>query len=399
MKRSIDILILMVIAAVFVGCYDYDKIVVSGDPVRVKMSYTFSSSVAGNRTRQPDDVVQNTNKLYPGIGSLRIIPMRDMTPTVPELTLEEPVKKDDPTSYFYHSSFCDLEQGVNGCLVYGAVDYGYSPSLVDVGSLIALKPKENDPTQFEQIDMATEPINTQQNLLDISFNLESMWDNRTRGVPLDAKTVAGYLTAVANVSVLDGTKTIEWKNSKNEILKSLFVNFTNHENNLPGSAAAVKKWLGLLKEKADEYHNSTLSSLGTTEKNILQAISDEAQNQIGAIGEIDNTSYPRNIHLPDGAAVLRWVRSTTLGDAFQPRLENTTIDNINGISRFAYPAALYYFVDGSLKTSNSKVDYFTTNFEGVTSDVSKTAWDKVLEEFTDGSSVTASTKSVAIVEP
>jgi hypothetical protein len=166
----------MVVAAVFVGCYDYDKIVVSGDPVRVKMSYTFSSSVAGNRTRQPDDVVQNTNKRYPGIGSLRIIPMRDMTPTVPELTLEEPVEKDDPTSYFYHSSFCDLEQGVNGCLVYGAVDYGSSPSLVDVGSLIAQKPDENDQTKFEPIDMATEPISTQQNLSDISFSLEPMWE-------------------------------------------------------------------------------------------------------------------------------------------------------------------------------------------------------------------------------
>lgn len=388
----------MVVAAVFAGCYDYDKIVVSGDPVRVKMSYTFSSSVAGNRTRQPDDVVQNTNKRYPGIGSLRIIPMRDMTPTVPELTLEEPVEKDDPTSYFYHSSFCDLEQGVNGCLVYGAVDYGPSPSLVDVGSLIAQKPDENDQTKFETIDMATEPISTQQNLSDISFSLEPMWDNRDHGAPPEALKVAGYLTAVANVCSND----LYWKNSKNEVLKGLFINFTNHENNLPGSEVAVKKWLEILVDAVDYYLNPSTRpvSIQDNEEEILIAIKREANDKIDKINSTEKTNYPRNINLPDGAAVLRWVRSTTEGDKFQPRMNNTNLDNINGVFRFAYPARLYYFVGSELKTSNNVVNSYTTNFAGIESDASVTAWDKVLEEFeTDNGSVTSSTKSVALKKP
>lgn len=392
----------MVVAAVFAGCYDYDKIVVSGDPVRVKMSYTFSSSVAGNRTRQPDVVVQNTNKLYPGIGSLRIIPMRDMTPTVPELTLEEPVEKDDPTSYFYHSSFCDLEQGVNGCLVYGAVDYDSSLSLVDVGSLIAQKPDENDQTKFEPIDMATEPISTQQNLSDISFSLEPMWDNRDRGTPAKAVTVAGYLTAVANVFVTVGSNDLYWKNSKNEVLKGLFINFTNHENNLPGSEVAVKKWLEILVDAVDYYLDPSTRpvSIQANEVEILNAIKSKANDQIDKINSTGKTNYPRNINLPDGAAVLRWVRSTTEGDKFQPRMNNTNLDNINGVFRFAYPARLYYFVGSELKTSNNVVNSYTTNFAGIESDASVTAWDKVLEEFeTDNGSVTSSTKSVALKKP
>jgi hypothetical protein len=81
-------------------------------------------------------------------------------------------------------------------------------------------------------------------------------------------------------------------------------------------------------------------------------------------------------------------------------MNNTTLDNINGVSRFAYPAALYYFVDSNLKTSNNVVSYYTTNFEGVTSDTETTAWDKVLEAFEyDNASITSSTKSVALKKP
>lgn len=373
------------------GCHDYDEeVVVSGDPVRVELAYTFSSSAAGNQTRQADVVAQNSALRQPN--SLYIIAMEDQEPMWSGVTWEEPVGPipgagDKPASYLFHSSYCDMLSGTNHCFVYGSVEDATNKP-VDVEA------KVYNGSIIPSTDLLS--LTSQSALLGLTFSLESMWES---GTPTGVGTVAGYLTAVANVYVTVGSNDLYWKNSKNEILKNLFVNFTNHENNLPGSAAAVKKWLGLLKDKADEYYNSNLSSLGTTERKILKAISDEAQHQIDYIGEIDNFSYPRNIHLPDGAAVLRWVRSTTLGDAFQPRLENTTIDNINSISRFAYPAALYYFVDGNLKTSNSKVDYYTTHFDGVTTDASKTAWDKVLDEFNDGSTVTASTKSVAIVDP
>lgn len=377
------------------GCHDYDEeVVVSGDPVRVELAYTFSSSVAGNQTRQADALVQNSIPRKPDPSNLFIIAMEDEDFSSSEIVLKSPVYKsgesDKPASYLYHSYYCNIAPGVNGCLVYGSVADETPSSDVDLKVYNGyIKPSA---------DLSS--VKTQDALLDFTFSLESIWDNKVKGVPEGARTVASYLTAVANAKTSESEGSLYWKNSKNEILKNLFNNFTNHENNLPGSEVAVKKWLEMVVATVEYYlaEETRPAAILTNEENILKAIKTAANEQIDNI-ESKPTNYPRNIHLPDGAAVLRWVRSTTNGDAFQPRLENTTIDNINGISRFAYPAALYYFVDGSLKTSNSSVAYYATDFDGVTTDASKTAWDKVLEEFNDGSTVTASTKSVAIVDP
>ena len=61
---------------------------------------------------------------------------------------------------------------------------------------------------------------------------------------------------------------------------------------------------------------------------------------------------------------------------------------------------LYYFVDSKIKTSDSKVDYYSKNYEDVSTTDTKTAWDKVLESFEyDESSIEPNTKAVAIKEP
>lgn len=358
-------------AFIMTGCKETDGFNENDEPVRVELACAFSS--VSKQTRQADGLVKNVNLRQPNTHSLRIIALQDNEPMRSEVSWEDPVSKpgdgDNPASVLYHSSYCDMAQGVNRCLVYGDVadaPSGSIPTKVYNGSLI--KSSLNN-------------IMTYSGLQNISFSLESIYDRTD--VPSDAAPLAAALTAVANLDV--------WVGSNNNILKNLRQNFTNHGFNLPGSAASVKKWLEALASAAQSYidNPSGLTSVETAILDQIKTASLEAANAI-------TSDYPRNLYLPDGAAALRWVDTA---NEFQPQMQTTTLDNINTVSRFAYPAALYYFVDSEIKTSNSKVNSYATDFDGVSTDGSSTAWEKVLAEFDGGYVVSASTKAIALKDP
>ena len=99
------------------------------------------------------------------------------------------------------------------------------------------------------------------------------------------------------------------------------------------------------------------------------------------------SGYPGNIGLPDGAAVMRWT-----GSAFEPQTQTTTMDNVTGIARYAYPAELYYYTNSLIKTSTEEGQkpYYT----------SEDTWAKVLSKYEyDNGVVTPNTKAVAIIDP
>lgn len=358
------------------GCKDYDEeIATTGDPVRVELVYTFSS-LTGTQTRQSDDVVTSQTNFRLPLNPMVVIPMVGLNPQPSGISWNEPVEKegagDNLKSLLYHSTYCDMAAGVNGCLVYGNVDNNASgeiPTKVYNGSLVIG-------------DLSS--IITKSDLESLAFRLESIYDNTT--APNDATTLAGYLNTVANVS--------GWKTSTNSILKSLFDNFTGHSSALPGSAVSVGKWIEAIKNAAQYYLDNPPSSIeaGSSEATILENIVSAAEGI--TISGLEDANYPRGLYLPDGAAALRWT-----GSAFEPAMQTTTLDNINSVSRFAYPAPLYFFVDSDIKASEEEVD-FATVYGGVTTTATKTAWEAVLEneKFTK-SAVTPDTKSVALENP
>lgn len=362
------------------SCYDYDKVVVSGDPVRVELSYTYSSAT-GSQTRQSDDVVV-PNTSAPRLPQyLTVIQMIGDVPQNTDVTWEEPIQKPyDPapenpvrkTSLYYYSSFCDMKQGVNGCLVYGGVDDASTSSdKANKGSLVL-------PSFSSISDLQT-----------LSFSLESICSDTE--APEEASTLASYLNTVANAS--------GWKTSDNIYLKNLFENFTGHGSDLPGSAASVKNWIEAVATVAQDYINNPPTSIGVDEKTILDNIVAAAN---GITITVNDNSYPRNKYLPDGAAAVRWTTWTDdqgSHEGFKPAIQTTTLDNINSVSRFAFPAPLFYFVDSNIRTSDEIVDYATV-YDGVTSGDTKTSWNYIVtNHFTDGNQVNASTKSVALESP
>ena len=369
------------------GCKDFDEIVNNGDPVRVELAYTFSSSAAGSQTRQSSDVVSNTSVLRMP-NNLMIIPMIGENPQKTEITWNEPVKRvSDPfTSLYYYSQYCDFEPGVNRCLVYGSAD---DVTQTTVDSRV-YNGKLNPSVDFSTVtDQNTSGLNN------LTFDLEAIKNDIS--VPDAASTLAGYLTDVAN-SHAGG---LYWKNSDNVILKNLFDNFTNYGRNLPGSAASVKALLTALNAVAKSYRNES-GTIGKTEGAILDAIitNTAADKVTAAIGDV---TYPRNINLPDGAAALRWMEVEEEGGAkvkkFMPQMQTTTLDNINTITRFAYPASLYYFVNSGIKTSEGMVS-LPTEYNKITVSDTKTAWDAILtQNFKAGGEVTATTRAVALTDP
>ena len=362
-----------VVVMMLTGCRDYDAdVVVSDDSVSVQLAYAFTSSVTEAPTRQAAEVVTSdeTNPRPPQ--HIRMIPIYNNEPKQSAIVWEDPVSKINPRSQFYRSRYCILPTNVNGFMVYGSVDNipgGTNPKMYN-GSLI-----ETFPESLTTVDDIQNGI---------GFNLEAIYKNSdytsANGIPAGAKTLADCLTAIAKAG---NTEVGYFNTSTTPAIQGHFNRFTNDGNHLPGSAASVKKWI-------ETFQASISESLSDP---ILNAVNTEATAQLLDIASL---KYPRDINLPDGAAVLRWDKKN---EKFEPQINTTNIDNINSIARFAYPAPLYYYIASDIKTSEDKVDLETIYNDVETSD-GKTAWEKVLanEKF-NKTSVSSNTKAVVLTRP
>ena len=298
------------------------------------------------------------------------------------------VPENKTSSRYYHFGYCNMPQGANGFLLYAkAVDAtktGVSTSVYN-GNLHVVVPDYVTSTS----DIYAEPVSI---MSDATVGED--------GIPADAWTLANTLTAVVNDSHNEGN-TLVWKTSTNNILRNLFQRFTNNGADLPGSAASVKQWMLDLARSANEYIESDLSAIGVDEKTLLAIIKEKAETKAGEI-TVTPTSYPRDINLPDGAAALRWVEveeNSMKVNKFVPQMQTTTLDDINSVSRFVYPPALYYFVNSGIWTSNSAVTFDQYRGKDHWKATSENDANAVQTLFTDGEWITSSTKTVAIADP
>ena len=360
-----------------VGCSSNDEpTFVAGQPVTVDFAYTFSSSANPSTTRQVTEVVQPNNAAQPRLPeTMRIITMMDTNPSESDFNWEAPVPKSDPAARFYYTNNCQINTGVDRCLVYGkpadknkdgVATYVYNGVITEnFPSSIA------NASDIQAINFSLVPI----------YNNVYINNENNLVIPTDASTLADYLTEVAN--------TTGWSASENTAIKELRQKFLNRGNDLPGSAASVKAWLKALADAA-----SSMKAIYPQES-LLDDINSNATAKAALI--TSSVTYPRSINLPDGAAALRWVEVKS-ENAFKPQMYTTTLDDINTVSRFAYPASLYYFVNSGINTSTEVVDYAAV-YANTTTDPAKTAWEHVLDHFTDGSTVEGGTRSVALTNP
>ena len=211
---------------------------------------------------------------------------------------------------------------------------------------------------------------------DIQFSLTSIRESTEPHA--DAKALASYMTKIAN--------TPGWSTTSDPTLKSYYLDFIRMGSEgaglMSGAAANIKAFVAALKALlgSDDLSTAIKANIDGT--------------------DITGNTYPRSIGLPDGAAVIRWMKKMdeqtgvyTDEEEFSVRTTTTTLDNVNGINRYTYPAELMFFTDSPIRTSAEEVS------KKVYQD-NTLSWSDFLDTYYKGpSAVNTETKAVAVENP
>ena len=248
----------------------------------------------------------------------------------------------------YYVDHCYLMPGTDRMLVYGKSKPSPSADQTVNGVLSAL------PTVRTKLE-------------DIRFSLSSI--RHTTEVHTDAQALADYMTSIANST--------GWSTTEDVTLKSYYTDFIHVTAEgaglMSGAAAHIKAFVAALRAQLESRDD---------------AVSTAIKNNIDNNTSIASNTYPRSIGLPDGAAAIRWT-----GNQFEVRTASSPLDNINGITRYTYPAALVFFTDSPIRTSMTDVPKSTYQNASM-------AWSNFLDAYYNNSqTVNTSTKAVAVVNP
>lgn len=329
----------------------------------------------GDRAMKPRQAPVLTHRAatFQGMQLLVAIPYR--TNNAPVAVTDDPLidlvgaAEGNKTNYVendhsnYYVGSCHLMTGTNRMLVYGK-SKPVSENLAINGKLTAL------PT----VRTKTE---------NITFSLLSI--RETTEADDDATALANYMTTIANTS--------GWSTTTDLTLKTYYLDFirSNGEGGglMSGAAANIKKFVAALKAVL-QGRKSEVSD------DDIKTTIDAIIANIDANSSIASNTYPRSIGLPDGAAVIRWGKNKDTGEIeFLVPTTTTTLDNINGIFRYTYPAELVFFTDSPIRTSTEEVS--KTAYQNMSS---STPWADFLVQYYKGSTaVNTNTKAVAVVNP
>lgn len=364
------------------GCTDssdYDNN--TQETVAVGLSFSVSSSAGHAASRLHPTVIQD-NTAFRGIQGLRIIPFgvrgaitsSDMPKAfqIDGVADADYDRRESANAWFYYYEHCSFTSGTASFLAYGRA----VPATDPLNGSSEIANKAYNGSIVADIDPSGIPAKT-------GFTLEQILTDNT--APDEAVALANYLSGIAN-TVGDGdgySAERVWSLTSEPSLKSLFLSFTNQTNDgtqpFAGSGRNVSAHIAALRLLLDGV------TVSTTEH---QALLDKLKEKTSAEMPAALREYPAAEGLPDGAAVLRWN-----GSAFVAETETTTLAHINNISRYAYPAELYYYGNSQIYTSNNGV--------GGTAYAAATSWAGVLDnyEYKDGAVISTNTRAVALVDP
>lgn len=227
----------------------------------------------------------------------------------------------------------------------------------------------------------------------VEFSLQSIYTDDTGQPHVKGKALAGLLTDVVNTTVTINADVVAWKNyTQVSEIQELWTQITK---NIAGSSNSVRALL------QDLYVNLNTNFSGDEmAKAIMEKIETYAEVKDG--GQTlhllsDYQNYPDVIGLPDGVACMEWEDSSEGSGSgefvsyFDPKTDGTNFPyDIPSLAAYAYPPSLYYFVNTDIKVSNEEMQTYYTD---------DNSWDDILSRYDDGTSVTSSAKSLAMVQP
>ena len=327
--------------------------------------------------RMADAVVQTEGQAFRGLQSLLVVPFKTNGDDVPVTASDVPLLSsvnnaqkvtNANNNNLYYVVSCSLMKGVNRVLAYGRTAYAEN---------LAAE-KDNGALEIRYNGALETSLRDRMNPSELTFNLKSICN--TTDAHDDAKALAAYLTSIA--------KTDGWSTTTDGQLKDYYRDFIHIDGEgtgiIAGSATNVKAYADALKAQLIVIRDASTTSDADVNlcKDIINNI--EGDKKPG----IDNT-YPASIGLPDGAAALRWMKDDTDNQyKFMVRTQTTTMDNINGINRYTYPAELWYYTNSGIQTSTNEVK--EEDYKNATS------WGSLLNVYQSGTVVNDRTRSVAV---
>ena len=318
----------------------------SGEPVKTQ----FAISVpVGKSGRLSQDIVQGQSPAqFRGMDNIRLIPFTTppaaggtgQTPIALGSILDNELEAGTNAKVYYE---VQINEGVSHFLFYGEA-YSANDDAKTNGALTA---------------------NVEQAVNNISFSLKPISTDAENDD--ETTTLAAALTSVAQAKDASSNT---WASSTSD-LKPFYDAFTRLK---AGSANSIKLALNELKTGINGATASSEEDLKTAISNAIDA----------ALASIADCTYPQNVGLPDGAAQLKFE-----GGSFS-YIDSKNIGNLSytNMDRFVYPASLYYMANTDIKTADTRL-----------SDRYSTDWNTCLGLYSGGGTVTATTQSVALVEP
>ena len=377
----------MAVMAVLTGCADNETVeptpVVGDKPVAVSLAFSMPDVAA--QTRMADEVVQTSYDLFRGLKDVRIIPFKvagtitkDHLPFVyDEYGGDESGRVTGkpseltPSAYYYYPD-CAFWSGTSSVLF-----YGLGANSVQVGdeTIPASNKAYYGSTATNYLD-ATGPA---------VFRFGPDQICPLASIDDRAQALADYMTAVAN--------TPGWSSTEDAKLMALYLNFLKRDASgdyavMGGSSANIRAFVEELYAEVGlrESDNALAEAIRTSIKTGADVVVNDDGKVTNVTLKDELTGYPANVGLPDGAAALQWN-----GTAFAVHTQTTVESAITSIDRFAWPAELCYYGNSTIVTSGEKVD-------GSVYLDAKT-WNDVLDHYTNGSMITSTTKSAAMISP
>ena len=380
MYRYREIGVILVATMLMLGCADQEEPQRVEQLVGVDLSFTVPApaDITGLETvptRMSDDVVQISTGNSRNLEDVIIIPFKtngtiglNDTPAQYLSYAGWSIYQPKTNGAFYYNHKCQFVHGVASVLVYGRGAYSST-----VGGTVV--PGENK----SYYGSTTANIPSDLTPAGISFAPTQIC--ATTGFDEKGKALADYLTSIANTS--------GWSTTTDPKLKALYLNFIGKREGMvdyrtfAGSSTSILGYVSELYKEVGSASDATLAAA------IQTSIAQKATVTNGAVTALasDLTGYPANINLPDGAAAIQWINSA----GFAPQTTTTTIAPITSVTRFAYPAELYYHTNSLLSTSNREMA--PSKYEA------ETLWSNVLQYYTGSGVIDASTRAVAINTP
>lgn len=368
--------ILSLLGMMMASCSEGDDMVNETVPQQCDILFSVGKPAG---MRMADAVVQTEGQAFRGLQSLLVVPFKTSGDNVPVTASDVPLLSsvtnaqkvtNAKNNNFYYVVSCSLMKGVNRVLAYGRAAYEENLAAAE----------DNGALEIRYNGALATSLRDRMNPSELTFNLKSICN--TTDVHADAQALANYLTSIA--------KTDGWSTTTDGQLKDYYRDFINIDGEgtgiIAGSATNVKAYADALKTQITAIKD--LSTTPETSKTlcgkILASINDNTA--------ISGNTYPVALGLPDGVAALRWMEDVTETAEdkykFMVRTQTTTMDNINGINRYTYPAELWYYANSGIQTSTNEVK--EEDYKNATS------WVSLLNAYQSGTVVNDRTRSVAV---